>query len=215
MRCRRARLWVSEYADGVLDARKASRFERHLAACSECREILEDFRTIAGTAGNLETPTVPGRAWERIRTKLKAGKPPVYTTVPFRRGLAPAIAGAAAIFIIAGGLLLVSKWKPGQAVSGQARGERFSLAKLDEAERHYELAVESLGEAVAGQKGNLDPRLVEMFDNNLRAVDVTIRTCRLAVQTAPDDVRARNFLLAAYREKVALLDDYLKRGRKA
>ena len=85
-------------------------------------------------------------------------------------------------------------------------GEAYTLAKLDEAERHYEQAIQALGEAFAADKDGLAPAVVELFDRNLAVVDATIQACRAAVRTEPDDLEARNYLLAAYTRKITLLD---------
>ena len=47
---------------------------------------------------------------------------------------------------------------------------------------------------------------MELFDRNLSVVDATIQACRAAVRTEPDDLEARNYLLAAYTRKITLLD---------
>lgn len=96
--------------------------------------------------------------------------------------------------------------------------EAYTLAKLDEAERHYEQAVRALGEAFAAEKGALPPEVVDLFDRNLSVIDSTIQACRAAVQAEPDDLEARNYLLAAYTRKAALLDsalDLQRGGRDA
>ena len=95
----------------------------------------------------------------------------------------------------------------GAPLSAAAKGgEAYTLAKLDEAERHYEQAIKALGEAFAADKDGLAPAVVELFDRNLSVVDATIQACRAAVQTEPDDLEARNYLLAAYTRKITLLD---------
>ena len=90
-----------------------------------------------------------------------------------------------------------------------------TLAKLDEAERHYQQAIRALSEAFASERGTLPPQVAELFDRNLSVIDVTIQVCRAAVVEEPDDLQARNYLLAAYMNKVTLLDaalDLQKRG---
>ena len=99
-----------------------------------------------------------------------------------------------------------------------ATGATLTLAKLDEAEGHYQAAIRALSEAFASQKGVLVPQVAELFDRNLAVIDATIRACRRVVLEEPDDLQARNFLLAAYTEKVTLLDsalDLQRQGREA
>jgi hypothetical protein len=60
----------------------------------------------------------------------------------------------------------------------------------------------------------LAPQVVELFERNLGVIDATIRACRAAVLAEPDDLQARSYLLAAYTEKVTLLDSALDLGRQ-
>lgn len=60
--------------------------------------------------------------------------------------------------------------------------------------------------------------MAELFDRNLTVIDATIQACRQAVLDEPDDLEARDFLMAAYTRKITLLDDALdlqRRGRDA
>jgi len=49
-----------------------------------------------------------------------------------------------------------------------------------------------------------------MFDRNLAVIDATIQACREAVRKEPDDLQARNYLLAAYMDKLTFLDTALE-----
>ena len=111
-------------------------------------------------------------------------------------------AASLALTVIAAGVLFFSLQKGREiVVSGPDQQEQRTLAKLDEAERYYELAVKSLGEALAGEKGRLSPEVAEMFEKNLEVVDATIQACRRAVRSEPDNVQARDYLLAAYKKR--------------
>ena len=54
-----------------------------------------------------------------------------------------------------------------------------------------------------------------MFERNLEVVDATIQACRQAVRSEPDNVQARDYLLAAYKEKIVLMGDLLDMNRKS
>lgn len=54
--CRRYQPWLVDHADGVLDAARQKRLERHLAACASCRADLEALRQLPEV---LQTATVP------------------------------------------------------------------------------------------------------------------------------------------------------------
>ncbi len=224
MRCRKAQEYISRSVDGELSERAGVRLERHLAACAECRGLREDLRTIVGQAAELRSPEPSEKVWLNIRAGLAAGK-----AKPAQEGLAaerrpffdwgaPALryAGVAAValaFVIAGAAIGRRLGRENASSAGK-RGEAYTLAKLDEAEGFYKQAIKSLSEAFAAEKGTLAPQVAELFDRNLSVIDATIQACRAAVLAEPDDLEARNYLLAAYTQKVTLLDSALDLRRR-
>ena len=205
MNCAKAARWTSEYTDGALDAGKSARLERHLESCPDCRELLDDFRAMARDARGLEAPAVP-----------LADKRPAFAASPFGSRRFAFAAASLALTVVAAGVLFFSLRKGKDlVVEGPDQKEQRTLAKLDEAERYYELAVRSLNEALAGDKGELSPEVAEMFEKNLEVVDTTIQACRQAVRSEPDNVQARDYLLTAYKEKIVLMGDLLDMNRKS
>jgi hypothetical protein len=223
MNCAKAARWTSEYADGALDAGKSARLERHLESCPACRELLRDFRAMARDARRLDAPKVPAQAWTRIRARLRDGaavplgvKRPALATSPLGGRRFAFAAASLALMVVAAGVLFFSLRKGKDlVVEGPDQQEQRTLAKLDEAEGYYELAVRSLNEALAGEKGGLSPEVAEMFEKSLEVVDATIRACRQAVRNEPDNVQTRDYLLAAYKEKIVLMGDLLDMNRKS
>ena len=228
MTCRKSMGYISRAIDGDLSERESARLERHLAACGECRVLREDLRRIVRGAARLETPEPHGTVWQNVRARLEAGtiQPAAEGAAIGRRplfGLShPALrfAGAAAValILVASGLVLGRRLGREEVRLSPEAGEAYTLAKLDEAELHYQQAIKALGEAFAAEKGALDPRVAELFDRNLTVIDATIQACRRAVLEEPDDLEARNYLLAAYTQKLTLLDsalDLQKRDRYA
>jgi hypothetical protein len=206
---------ISEYTDGLLKGRRAEALEKHVETCASCREVLKDFRLISRTAARLESPEPSEEVWIRIKSGLaepQALKESRSRVRGFEWG-APRLryAGAALIvlaFVTAGVFIGI---RLGQQNGGMSFSEsaKYTLAKLDEAERYYEMAIESLNEAMAAQKGLLGPEVAEMFERNLMVIDASIQACRQAVIEAPDDIEARKFLLAAYMDKVSYLNTVL------
>ncbi len=224
MRCRKAQRYVSRSIDGELTGRKARRLECHLGTCGECRALVEDLRAIAGGAAKLDTPEPSDRVWKGIRAGLAAAdlKPSRAGLGPERRPLfglgVPALryAGAAAlaVVLVVSGVVVGLRLGRQGIPAGPEAGEKYTLAKLDEAERFYQQAIKSLSEAFASQKGVLAPQVVDLFERNLSVIDATIQACRAAVLAEPDDLQARNYLLAAYTQKVTLLDSALDLQRR-
>jgi len=225
MRCRTAQRHISRSVDGELSAGRARRLERHLDKCADCRALAEDLRAIAGAAPRIDAPEPSDKVWKKIRAGLAdADLRPSRAAVGLeRRPLfgwgAPAFryAGVAALalVLVAAGVFIGLRLGRQGASPAPAGGEMTTLAKLDEAERHYQQAILALSEAFASDRAALAPQVVELFERNLAVVDTAIRACRAAVVEEPDDLQARNYLLAAYMNKVTLLDaalDLQKRG---
>jgi hypothetical protein len=224
MRCRKANEYISRSVDGELAGRRAARLERHLASCGECRALLEDLRKIVGGATELDAPEPSDRVWRNIRAGLAVAdvKPLVEGISLERRPLfglgVPALryAGVAAlaVVLVVSGVVIGTRLGRQGTPAGSDRGEKYTLAKLDEAEGHYQAAIKSLSEAFASEKGALVPQVAELFDRNLAVIDATIQACRRAVLEEPDDLQARSYLLSAYTEKVTLLDSALDLQRQ-
>ncbi len=214
MTCSKTAKDISRYIDGDLGARRVRRLEAHLAGCAGCRALLDDFRAIAGMARRVATPPVPDGSWAKIRARLRSGETPAPSSAPSFGRFRPAygLAAAAVAAICLGALFFSLRRGPGTA-PGPSERERYSLAKLDEAELYYQKAIKALSEAIAYEKGGLPPQVAEMFARNMEVVDASIHACRLAVRSSPDDVGARDFLLAAYRKKLVLMDDILAMNR--
>jgi len=226
MRCRKAQQYISRSVDGELDGRPAARLERHLAGCDECRAFAEDMKRIASGAAELAAPEPSDKVWRNIRAGLETGTVKLLTEGAsldrrpiFGSNLAAlryAGAAALALVLIVSGVAVGRRWGRTDARLAPAPEARaaYTLAKLDEAERYYEQAVQSLGEAFVAGKGTLPPEVAEMFDRNLAVVDSTIQACRAAVLAEPEDLEARNYLLAAYTKKATLLDSALDLQRR-
>jgi hypothetical protein len=220
--------YISRAIDGDLSERENARLERHLAACGECRVLREDLRKIVRGAARLETPEPSSEVWRGVKAKLEAGavRAPAEGAAIVRRPLfglsLPALkwAGAAALalILVASGLVIGRRLGRQEVRLSPEAGEAYTLAKLDEAEGHYQQAIQALSEAFAAEKGGLPPQVAELFDRNLTVIDATIQACRRAVLEEPDDLEARDYLLAAYTKKITLLDsalDLQKRDRDA
>lgn len=74
MSCSETELLVDDYIDAELSELDALRFERHVANCSSCREILRDTQRVVRTARLLSerpvSPAVSSRLRERLQQEL-------------------------------------------------------------------------------------------------------------------------------------------------
>lgn len=212
MKCLTAKKWISEYIDGELDVAKKAQLDEHCAKCADCQKLMEDFQTISSSAKELDTFSPPENTWGKIQEKMTAEEQEVLTLAPQKQSWfsLPRLSYVLSAVLLVVFLSLVFIYGPrywsGQAVVPELENQQYTLAKLEEAEHHYQLAIKALNEAAMAQKEQLDPQVAEVFRANLELIDQSINACRQAVLTDPNDIESRKYLLAAYREKTNLLN---------
>jgi hypothetical protein len=139
----------------------------------------------------------------------------VFTLAPQKQGwfTLPRLSYVLSALLLVVFLSLVFIYGPrywsGQAIVPELENQSYTLAKLDEAEHHYQLAIKALNEAAMAQKERLDPQVAEVFRVNLELIDQSINVCRQAVLSDPNDIESRKYLLAAYKEKTDLLNEIM------
>ncbi len=225
MRCRKAEKMIGPYLEGELRPRPARDLESHVEGCPSCRALLEDMRTIAEAAASLPAPEPLNDPWPNILAGAMAareGRPAeaspsgAAVTRPPARFLRPALGTLCALTLVAAGVWIGLRFSGrGPAEEVRKGGPGYTMAKLDEAERYYQQAIRSLGEAMAARRDSMPPGALEVFEKSLSVVDMTIDACRRAVTAQPYSLEARDFLMDAYMDKVSLLDSALAYERTA
>ena len=220
MRCSRAQRLISECMNGKINDKQNLNLEQHLGSCPDCKQLFEDFQAIIERAKNLENLTPSGQSWLKIRAKLETEEQKVLTVRGQKRGrlsilfqpprLKYASIGALfAAFFIFVGLFGLQYWSGRSNREGEDL-QKYTLAKLNEAEHHYQLAIKALWEAVSAQGGAEDLQLAEVFKTNLEIIDSSITAFRQLILQEPGNNEARIYLLAAYREKVDFLNKMIE-----
>ena len=223
MRCAQAHKLIGDQLEGTIGAADKAMLETHLATCADCRAIFEDFKRIADGARDLPKHEPSARVWTGVLAGVGlSGREPARERAAapgwgerfFLLGRArTAWAAALLLVVIAGGVLVGTRIGRNGAPALSAEDKR-TLAKLEEAEKHYQLAIEALQEAVGGRITSLDPLIAAAFARNLGDINAVIRACRDAVQANPADLSARAYLLDAYRNKVEFLGDVIDATKK-
>ena len=215
MKCANVKKLISEYIDGDLDAGKASFLEKHMETCQDCPKLLKDFQQIKQTAKGLSRTEPSSQTWFRIQAHLKektqgSVPEPRVRFLFFPARLRYAVSTALLLFIAVGVVVIgLRVWNREGTVKG-INGQEFAMAKIQEAEQHYKLAIKALWEAVQAQKENFDPKLAETFRINLELIDATLADCKRAIQSDPGDVESQYYLLAVYKKKAELLDSMIE-----
>ena len=217
MRCAKARKLISDDLDGLLTPQRKTALDSHLESCPCCRDYKHDLAAIVEKAGNLPALEPSASSWvdisDRVNQAEREGRIPYGERKLRPAMLQPArlryaLAAALALVVIGGGIIVGLRWRQGTAGSGIGSVD-FTLAKLKEAQDYYEKAVSALSEAVRSRREGMDPRLAEAFQQNLESIDATIQACQQIVRNDPDNITARNYLLAAYRDKVSFLEQVM------
>ncbi len=218
MRCSSAKKLISLYIDGDLDSRKSSHLEKHLEECQDCQKLLKDFERMAKSNQELETLSPSPQTWLKIRERLAAEeqkilgferqKRSVFSLLSNPPLLKYALSASFLLAFIIGGLVLGLRYWRGKEVPSGEKLRKYTLARLNEAERNYELAIKALWKAASAQE-NIDPQLAEVFKRNLEIIDSSIAACRQILLQNPEDIEARNYLLAVYRRKLDVLHEMM------
>ena len=219
MRCSKAKKLINDYIDGNLDSNKNSALARHLESCQNCHLILEDFQRIAKSAQELEEVSPSAQTWLKIKARLKAETETVpapekqkrrwFELLIYQPKLKYALGSVLLLVVIVGTVTLGIRYWKGREALWRNDNQRYTLAKLEEAEHHYQLAIRELAAAASSQRESLDPQVARIFRTNLEIIDASIRACKKAVLDEPENIDARDYLLFAYREKLDLLDEMI------
>jgi hypothetical protein len=177
---------------------------------------MDDFQRIAENARSLDDQDAPSDdVWNAILSGVRAARREQRRAAAAGRlgGLRVPRWAYAAGFIFVGaavGLIVgLGPWR-GTAAPGLTPEQAAVVAKLEESEMHYKLAIQAMTEALGAGPSVIGSSAAALFARDLGAVDAAIQACREAVGREPGSVDARVFLLAAYQKKVEILDGVIQ-----
>jgi tetratricopeptide (TPR) repeat protein len=210
MRCTQTIIELDAYLTGELDPETAVEIGGHLKECAACaaeRQMLERERALY--LDHASTATVSTDAWSHVQERLTATH---LNRARFRLGRWPVWAMAASLLLVLGlSLYLFNRRGPVQPESASLNGRSAEVRfHIDRAVKDFEQALALLDTAYREKKPALGPPLVAELDRNLKLIDAAIAECQRALQTHPDDRQAVEFLLIAYRKKIAVLEQIME-----
>jgi hypothetical protein len=202
---------LSEYADGELDARERAALDEHLAACVECRTVLDELRAVMARAASLRATPPAQDLWAGVASRIASSARPARVS-PFRRVLSarrfsftlPQIAAAClALMVLSGGLVWMARSGDPRADFDPVSG--FELSPASFADPQYDEAVADLERTLEAGRTKLNPETIRVLEENLAAIDRAIGQCRQALSADPENVYLNTHLARARQRKLALL----------
>ncbi len=214
---------INEYVDGTLGSIRRAELEFHLEQCEDCRALVRDLERIRDGARSLPPATPPDRVWLQIAGRLRQeGRiSDVGPARAARRSYTAWLAAAAALVIAVGGSLYMfmarSRPAPAPAAVASATVKPGNAAdqttvesvqnEVDTAQAQFEKAIGDLEKVARANMTALDPNTAKTIEKNLQITNQAIADGGAAVKAEPTSVAARETLLDAMRQKVALLQD--------
>lgn len=215
---------LSDYLDGELAGEEQAAIERHLAACPTCRAVLADLKQVVARARALRHSAAAPAAdlWPGISAQIAPSAERAPTVTPLRRrrvfSLPQLAAAAVAAAVTSGGLawwwavdrtsaalagrLVATQPAPMPATTEQRAGVRPAALA---AEPKYDAAVADLERVLARGRGTLDPKTVQIVEQNLARIDRAIADARRALAADPNNAYLNAHLARTMRWKIDLL----------
>jgi hypothetical protein len=206
---------------GFLDGDTGPAVVTHAQDCPFCHALLDDIELLRLASRDLPLEEPSPAVWAGIRALLAQEGILAEPTPAWRhwlRGLRflpnPAPLAAVATIIICGVLLLVTdkarqldltRGASSVEIIAQAEtpidlGEEHALSRtLKEMEANYRVRLMSL-----------DPEEKVVFQKSLESLDSSIDECRASAEKEPASDAAREYLVAAYTQKVEVLEAALE-----
>jgi hypothetical protein len=160
MKCAAFHKMIGDRLDGTIRPADRARLDAHLGACAECRELLDDFQRIAESARTLDDQDAPSDdVWNAILSGVRAARREERRAASrgFRGFAVPRwayVAGFVLLVAAAGLVVGLGPWR-GTAVPGLTPEQAATVAKLEESEMHYKLAIQALTEALGAGRDRI------------------------------------------------------------
>jgi hypothetical protein len=215
---------LDAWLQGRLARAEVVALEEHLQGCAGCRALVEDVRLLQRETRLIGSEGTPAGAWDRLADRLQQ-QIDARRTAPMghveRRGFSWQWMAVAAMLALVIGASLVVLQQSLFTVSTQAPPAVEAVAspatpatlvesielELDQAAQHYERAIAGLEQVASESESPLDPAVTATLRENLQIIDAAIDDSREALRAEPDSQLAQESLFAAFRRKVALLQD--------
>jgi hypothetical protein len=213
MKCSQAQRLISDYIDGLLKESRVYELEKHIHNCVECSNLFDEMKSLVGEARNLKEIEPSDDVWlsikqhvtskDRKASSKRQEEREILSFFRYPQGLA--IASGALLAIMVFTFLLYYRLPFVNTNSNDPA--QYALQQFEEAEKHYQLAIDALVRTMPDYKEKLPPDLAAVLKDNLVIIDNSIRICQTAIKEHPGDKAANALLMACYRKKIELLNE--------
>jgi len=207
---------LSDYLDDEMSVSDRRTLERHLEGCAGCRHELAELRAVASRARTLPD-TLPDRdLWPGVAAAIGAAsarRGRVLALQPRRRfsfTLPQLVAASLALMALSGGMVWLARLGGDRTdfppLAAEAPAATMPAAvPVSLADTYYDEAIADLLQTLEAERAKLDPRTVQVLEENLAAIDRAISECREALSSDPANRYVAERLAAAQKRKLALL----------
>jgi hypothetical protein len=211
MKCIEIQSRISDWVDG---GPAEGEIESHLKVCRACASFQDDVLALKQSSSALGLVDPPSRLWASLQVQLvsegliktqKAKQsfwqrlfPPVLMP-----SLKPAFAGAILALLLSTTVFYFYSQRGGQEVKISPEAQIFR--ELQQAEVHYQKAIEALSEVSKRKIETLDPAMAQILNDNLATMDYYVKECQDAVKSSPDNPLVHRYLLTAYQKKIEIM----------
>jgi hypothetical protein len=208
---------LSEYLDGELEDVERKEFESHLAACTDCRENLQQLREVVIQAQHLADIPPATDLWPGIADQIAPPERVVvaepsrspFWKLRFSFSLPQLATAGIAVFLVSLGVT----WWMGQNLSpgrtnlsfGQSATSESVLTASSQAYIEFGQEVSALKRLLVDEGDKLDPETVRVIEKNLKIIEEAIAQSRLALDSDPANADVQRHLVATMGGKVKML----------
>ena len=211
MKCIEIQSRISDWVDG---GPAEGELESHLKVCRACASFHEDVLALKQSSSTLGLVDPPGRLWASLQAQLvsegliktqeaKQGFWQRWFPTVLMPGLKPAFGGAILALILSTTFFYFYGQRGGQ--EGGITSEAQVFRELQQAESHYQKAIEALSEVSQRKIETLDPAMAQILNDNLATMDYYVKECQEAVKSSPDNPLVHRYLLTAYQKKIEIM----------
>lgn len=216
MTCTELDARLDAYLDGDLSPADHAAVERHLAACGACAALHTDLVALRERARAVprEVPPPPA-VWTAVSRAARDRRPSLFAVRSVPARLTPwGLAAAAALLVALSSAATVWVLKNGGEQQTALSDQRSLDPRLAALEADYQRASAELVRALEAEAA-LTPSVREALGRHLAVVDAAIAEARASVLERPADADAGGMLLAAYRQKLDLLERATRLGSES